>query len=214
MKLLFGSLCLSVLVAVAVLSGCTPPASVQSPTQNSQEPSTQNSQGSQDPSDPQNSQSPTGPQTPPVSTPHNIANQVLPGDWQVVGHTTVFSFDGQGVPVSISNPADPSDPATNMVFDQPNALTGPGWRATVQLVPGTPYIDSDTLQATFGATGTVSNLVLYGLPMFGQGTATYSFTGQYDPSRDQLAGHSETKALFGPFTIYSSSSDSILQKLP
>lgn len=169
---------------IAAVPGCTPPAT---------QPTSQDPQG---------------------STAQNIAAQVLPGDWQVVGESIVFSFDEQGVPTAVSNPANPSDPATNLAFNKPATLTTPDGQATINLVPGTPYIDSLTGQSNFSAAGTLSDVLFKGLPLLGQGHATYTFAGQYDSVQNELTGHSETKVFFGLLPIFSDSKDYVLQKLP
>ena len=88
---------------------------------------------------------PLPPEEPPAT--RNIASQVLPGQWQVVDESVVFTFDDQGIPLSIRNDADPQDSRTNVVFGEPATIAAPIGRIDIVFLPTEPSIDEQTGEA-------------------------------------------------------------------
>jgi hypothetical protein len=133
---------------------------------------------------------------------NNIAAEILPGDWEVVGETVILHFDKAGLPVSIANYGDPEDWRTNIVFGEPSSIEIPGGQADIVFEPGTPFIDADTGEAYFDATGTANNITAFSLPIPGGGSSTFAFAGTYDAERNELQGTIAYEIFYGKLSIY------------
>jgi hypothetical protein len=154
--------------------------------------------------------------TPPATEPPpsgNIAAQVLPGRWRVVGEPIVYTFDAAGLPASITNVDDPQDWRTNLQFGQDQRLIAPFGSLNATFYPGEPSIDAATGEARFSAVAVGSNIELLALPVPGEGHANYEFTGHYDAATGQLSGSNKFEVYYGQLMIYSDVVDKyVLQK--
>jgi len=132
----------------------------------------------------------------------NIAAEVLPGDWEVVGEAVVLHFDETGLPVSITNYEDPDDWRTNIAFGLPSRIELPEGEADIVFELGAPFVDADTGEARFDATGTADNIRLFFLPIPGGGSATFEFVGTYDAEKNELQGTIAYEVFYGKLSIY------------
>lgn len=145
----------------------------------------------------------------------NIAAQVLPGRWQVIGEPIVYTFDSAGLPESITNADDPQDWRTNLHFGQGERLAAPFGSLSATFYPGEPSIDAATGAAHFSAMAVGSEIVLLSLPVPGEGHANYEFNGHYDAATGQLSGSNTFEVYYGQLLIYSDIVDEyVLQKEP
>jgi len=148
----------------------------------------------------------------PETSPANIAPQVLPGEWDVLGESVVFRFDERGIPTEIYNVADPLDWRTNVTFGGVQHLEAPVGSIDITYEPGEPYIDRQTGEARFEAYGTGRNLRVFLLPVPGEGYGTFRFTGTYDASAGTLEGTIEFAVFAGGITLYSDAQQRTLRK--
>jgi len=133
----------------------------------------------------------------------NIALDVLPGEWEVVGETVIFTFDERGTPIAISNYGDPEDWRTNVQFGTPQRIESPIGALDIVFEPGMPWIDSLTGEATFSASGTGRNIQVLFVPIPGEGYLTFLFEGQYDAATGELSGTITYEVFYGSLLVYS-----------
>jgi len=144
----------------------------------------------------------------------NIADIILPGYWEVEGETVIFHFDSRGIPVAISNYADPQDWKTNIEFGTPRRIEAPIGMLDIVFLPEEPYVSSTSGETTFAAYGTGTNIHFLFIPIPGEGSATFEFSGFYDDQTGELNGTIHYAVYYGPIHIISDELEYTLHKLP
>ena len=143
----------------------------------------------------------------------NIAGSILPGNWEVEGETVIFHFDQRGIPVAISNYADPQDWRTNIEFGTPRRIEAPIGVLNIVFRPEDPYISGTNGEARFAANGTGTDIQVLFVPIPGEGHATFEFNGFYDAQTGQLSGTINYAVSYGTLHITSDELEYTLRKL-